>query len=455
MSADQGTLFVSLPLSDQVAVLDTRSWQVRTNLPAGHRPSRVALQPDGQDLWVANEGAPGAGHGEVLAFNSADLSARAKIETGRGPRDLVFSGDSRWLYAVNRAEGTVSVVDTLAHTKLRDLTVGRTISSADFSQAAKALYVADPEQGTITVIDGGQNEIVRRIQTDPGISQVRFAPGQRFGFVVNPITQSVSILDAAKGKFVQNRHFEAAPNAVDFSDRFAYISSLTSDTIMMAALDGLGEEGAPLSCSDFTGGQNPPGAARMPSPARTIVPAPGESAVLIANAPDKAIYYYKEGMAAPMGHFNNYEREPRAVLALDRTLKVRKTPGVYETVTRIPASGRYQVYFYLNAPRFAHCFDLAVAESERGADRPQIELTDLTKLPGSPWGTPCNWAFAPSRPALSSRGRGSRILECWWCWRLAYGITGSARRSRAMGFIPWISLRQKQGSTTFSSRAVP
>ena len=33
------------------------------------------------------------------------------------------------------------------------------------------------------------------------------------------------------------------------------------------------------------------------------------------------IYYYSEGMAAPMGNFQNYRRVPRAVKVVDRSLR--------------------------------------------------------------------------------------------------------------------------------------
>ena len=43
----------------------------------------------------------------------------------------------------------------------------------------------------------------------------------------------------------------------------------------------------------------------------------------MANPADQAIYYYMEGMLAPMGSFNNYRREPKAVLIVDRSLRER------------------------------------------------------------------------------------------------------------------------------------
>ena len=77
---------------------------------------------------------------------------------------------------------------------------------------------------------------------------------------------------------------------------------------------------------DFPGGEHALGDVRLPSPADSIVRAPGGTAVLVANPADKAIFYYKEGMAAPVGSFQNYSRQPRAVLVVDRSLRER-APG--------------------------------------------------------------------------------------------------------------------------------
>jgi hypothetical protein len=74
------------------------------------------------------------------------------------------------------------------------------------------------------------------------------------------------------------------------------------------------------------------------------------------------VYYYMEGMGAPMGSFRNYRRRARAVLALDRGLN-ETAPGVYATTAQLPTHGQYDVAFLLDAPLIVHCFDIAVPPS--------------------------------------------------------------------------------------------
>jgi hypothetical protein len=67
-------------------------------------------------------------------------------------------------------------------------------------------------------------------------------------------------------------------------------------------------------------------------------------------------------MAAPMGSFQNYRRDPKALLVLDNSLRETE-PGVYTITLRLPAAGQYDVPFLLDSPRVVNCFHLSVADN--------------------------------------------------------------------------------------------
>ena len=121
---------------------------------------------------------------------------------------------------------------------------------------------------------------------------------------------------------------DGAPDQVSISANFAYVRSTTSAEISLIALDSLGKQQPPV-VKTIPGGQNAPLAnAGLPATAPVIVSTPERSAVLVANPTDKTIYFYSEGMNAPMGSFQNMGREMRAALAVDRSLRETE-PGVY------------------------------------------------------------------------------------------------------------------------------
>lgn len=361
LTADGDRLFVSQPDSDLVAAAETETWKVVRQIPVGPRPRRLGLQPDGQYLWVAWDGAGTDAVSGVTAINARDLSRVADIPTGKGGHDLAFSDDSRFVFVTNEGDGTVSVVDVARLAKLRDVRLGARPVSLDWSTQAKAVYVTAGE--AIAVIDPARAEPVARIQAaGAGLGAIRFAPGGRLAFVVQPAKNLVHIVDAASNRLIQTADVEAEPDAVAFSDELAYVRHRGSAIVLMIPLKTVGEPGRPVPLVDFTGGEHPPGRTPRPTPAAGIVAAPGgHPSVLVANPEDKAIYYYKEGMAAPMGHFRNYDRNPRAVLVVDRSLRETR-PGTYETVASLGAAGNYQLALFLESPRIVRCFPLQVAE---------------------------------------------------------------------------------------------
>jgi hypothetical protein len=96
-----------------------------------------------------------------------------------------------------------------------------------------------------------------------------------------------------------------------------------------------------------------------------IAPTPEGNAVMIANNGDRMIYYYVEGMMAPMGTFSNYKRRPRALLLLDRSIS-EVAPGTYSAQIKLRRSGTFDVPLLLEQPRMHNCFQLVVGESPDG-----------------------------------------------------------------------------------------
>ena len=373
LAADQMTLFVSMPEINQVAVASTATWEVTKNLSVGFQPSRVVLQGDGRYLWVGFDG-PRDGLSGVTVIDTEGPAVVKNILTGRGHHEIALSDGDRYAFVTNQGNGTVSVIDVGKLEKIKDLPVGREPVSLAYSSMAAAVYVSSRADGTITAVDAESHEIVATVQAEPGLGQIKVAPGGQIAFVVNPETDTVHILDAATNRIIQTADVEDGPDQVAFSDHLAYIRHKGSEIVLMIPLDQVGREGTAVPVIDFPGGQRPFGQVSNPSPADGIVQAPGATAVLVANPADKTIYFYKEGMAAPMGNFQNYGRQPRAVLAVDRSLEER-APGAYETIATLRRPGRYDVAFFLDSPRTIHCFAVEVAPSpelaaQRARERP-------------------------------------------------------------------------------------
>ena len=364
LTSDRSKLFVSMPQINKVAVVDTTTWKVTTDIDTGHGPMRLALQPDEKYLWVATKAA-------VTVIDTTTKKVAKEIATGAGHHEIAFGSDNKFAFVTNRDDGTLSIIDVPKLVLVKDVKIGGRASSLTFSPLSKALYVTNDVEGSITVVDSQSHKVLATIIAKPGVKPVRFARGGRWGFVPNPSTSIVYIFDASTNRMVHEQAVGESPDQIAFTDNFAYVRSLGTEQVSAIRLSTVGGQ---VDVVKFPGGQRAPGLSdAFAASADAFEAAPEPGAMLLTNPADRMIYYYSEGMAAPMGNFQNYRRVPRAVKVVDRSLR-EESLGVYSTTARLPKEGVYNVSVLIDSPRVVHCFE-AVATSN-----PEIKPEQKTAL---------------------------------------------------------------------------
>jgi len=248
-----------------------------------------------------------------------------------------------------------------------------------WSGQGRVFWVGSSKEGSVSVIDPARKRAGEKIALRQGITQIRFSPDGRYAFVVNPKANEITILDAATNRPLQTFDTKPGPDQVTFTDTLAYIRHKGSDQVLMVPLEKIGRSGGSVPVVDFTGGNNAPGDGAERTAALGIVRIPGETAVLVANPKDQAIYYYMEGNAAPKGTFNNYGHQPLALQIIDRSLREGKVKGVYETSAILGEPGVYDLIFLMDSPRFVHCFPLTVQANPKFERERPVRLEFLTK----------------------------------------------------------------------------
>ncbi|HYC89236.1 MAG TPA: hypothetical protein VEO54_08505 [Thermoanaerobaculia bacterium] len=397
MSPDQKRLFVAMPLVNRVAVIDTESWQVVKNIDVGMRPTRLALnvgrasarlvglKPDlrSTTLWVLSDTS-------AAVIDPVALTVVDSIHIGTGRHDIVFDDTRAYISSAKGDDKLLVAADALAYSTL-----------------SKSVYAVHTG-GSITI--AGKDT---RIEAKPGITSLTFAPGGRWGFLTNPKENAVHVLDAATAKIVATAEGVGThPDQIAFTDDFAYVRAAGSDQVKMIRLSSLATD-PEVSLAQFPAGQLPPAAAKAESFAAAIVPAPEPKAVLVANPADRTVYYYMEGMAAPMGNFAARGRSPKAVLVLDRSLK-ESEPSLFSIRTRVPTAGTYDVAFFLNEPRVVHCFELTVAadpNAPRKAVKRAVKVEPLLEPKAVKAGEEVELRFRLSDPNTKELYRGVRDVR--------------------------------------------
>jgi YVTN family beta-propeller protein len=365
LSQNKEFLYVTLPEQAAIGVVNTVTRKLVATIPTGEKslPMRVALQPDGRFVWVGLDGSA-----QVAVLDTSNHKLVATVKAGAGLHNIAFTADSRTAYVTNSTADTVSVIDakTLAH--VTEIKVGKTPVPVAYSSASKQIYVATINGATIEVIDPVKQRVVKTIPTRRGNIALRFEPTGRFAFAVNQVESKVFVLDSATNELVGETAVVKDPDQIVFTSRYAYVRGTSSEKISLIELGQAGS--GKLSPVDVTAGRLAPSSAPQDiGVADMIASTPEGNAVMVANAPDQMLYYYVEGMMAPMGTFSNYKRRPRALLVLNRSLSERE-PGLYSTPIKLTGAGRYDVPVVIDQPRLVNCFQLDVAPSPDGAETP-------------------------------------------------------------------------------------
>jgi YVTN family beta-propeller protein len=315
------------------------------------------LQPDEKYLWVGLESPPGEkAFAGISVIDTEILKSVALVSTGAGHHEFAFSDDSRHAYVSNQQDNSLAIIDVDRLSRIKNINTGSSPVSLSYSTLSKALYIAT-EQGGVIVIDKSGQEITR-IDTGSSLKTIRFSPDGRWGFAASQKSGRVFIIDAANNRVTHKIEVEGEPDQITFTDNFAYVRQAAGKNVSMIKLEGL-DRNTPAVLSSFPAGQKAPN--EMPGLllSDAVVPTPERSAVVVANPLDKVVYYYMEGMAAPMGSFKLFGRNPMAVLIVDRSLQ-ETAPGYYTGTVQLPPSGPYTLAVLLDSPAVYHCFSMQV-----------------------------------------------------------------------------------------------
>lgn len=354
VGVDPPRLYVAEPLARRLAVIDTERWRRTGDIALADSPGQVLLQHDGRTLWIA-----AARDGTIVALDTNRMTVAARIATGRGSHRLAVTGDDRFLLVTNHDDGTVSVINIAALTKARDIPVGTAPGSLAVSALASAAYVA--VDGAIAVVDPARDTPLARIEGVADVTALGITPDGRWGFAASPKWDRVTIFDTVTNRVAQTVTVADRPYEIGFTDTQAYVRRRNSEVVTLIPLAPLRADGRTAGLAEFPAGEKPPTAdADGMVSAASMVASPGEAAMLLAGTAEHAVYYYREGMAAPADSFDDFGHVPAAVTIVDHSLR-QTAPGTYSVVVRPPRAGSYDLAVLLDSPRIAHCFALDVA----------------------------------------------------------------------------------------------
>ncbi len=385
LTKDGTKLYVTMPDAAAVALIDTTTHSLVSTISTGvgSKPTRIALPPDEQSVWVGLDGST-----KVAVIDRGEKPKASFVTVGEGLHQISFTPDNKFAAITNSAANTVSIIDTSSLKKMGDVKVGDTPLKPIWVSKAERFYVTSINASAMSVIDPVKLAVEAQIDVGRGAIDVAFDPQGRYVWVVNQLDSKAYVIDSATNAKIAFAKLTTEPDQIAFTADYAYFRGLGSEKFSLVNRKQLeklpvqsGEmqnsQLSELSATLIQAGEKPPSA--LPDSigvAAMIAPVPEQNGVMIANSPGKTIYYYVEGMMVAMGTLDNYRRIPRALMVLDRSLK-ETTPGVFEAPVTIENPGNYDVAVMLDQPRIIHCF---TARLEGNADTPKQKGQAKVKL---------------------------------------------------------------------------
>ena len=142
----------NLTSTDSVASLSTATNTIShiQYLGAGTHPILLAETPNGQNLYVVNQG-NGTSATNVQNLSPVDLSTIATIPIGVNPAWITTSLNGQRVYVVTQGDGKLYSIDTAGNTVVSTVSVGTGANYVLYDKNLNRLYVTNPTAGVVYV----------------------------------------------------------------------------------------------------------------------------------------------------------------------------------------------------------------------------------------------------------------------------------------------------------------
>lgn len=179
----------------------------------------LSLSPDQQRLYSSNM----SGGGSVSVFDFHSGEKIRDIDTGKECEGVGISPDGRWVWAGNRAEDTVSIIDTESLQLVKTLESPGFPYRVEFTPNGKYVLVPHAKSGTLMVGDVAGQSIIRHIPLgltrvdEPSTAGVFPHPDNIHAFVTVRNDNSMLVINLETGETLARVETQLSPDGVSYS----------------------------------------------------------------------------------------------------------------------------------------------------------------------------------------------------------------------------------------------
>jgi len=154
--------------SNTVSLLDLTSYRIAANVPVGQGAEGFALSPDEKEIWAGNRI-----DGTLSVIDIAQRNSVATIPAA-APIRVAFTPDGKNVLVPNGSAGEVNVFDAATRRKIHTISVGRNPSGVVVATNGAHAYVACQGNNEVQVIDTKSWAVIGKVAVGNGPDGLAF-----------------------------------------------------------------------------------------------------------------------------------------------------------------------------------------------------------------------------------------------------------------------------------------
>lgn len=237
------TLWFAVTAKDNVAAINTTSLNPKnfnpaeTLVPVGFMPTRLAVTPDGSQVWVVDSG-PQTSTSSLFDAEVIDTSTDtvvAHLATRGDPTDVAFAPD-----------GSQAYVTTTAGLEIYQLPTDRPVGFVPGLGSPKSVavapngadvYVTETLDATLATISTRTDRVVQTTPVGQEPWQAVVSSDGAKVYVANPDSDSVSVVDAATGGVSATFAVSGAPATLGLTPDGSQLWVAGNDSAILTVID--------------------------------------------------------------------------------------------------------------------------------------------------------------------------------------------------------------------------
>jgi DNA-binding beta-propeller fold protein YncE len=228
---NENQLLVTCEEDQKLVVVNWKTGKVEKNINTGQKTSHmVAYCPRYERAFVTN-----IRSGSVSVINIKNGILEKIIPTGNGAEGITLSADQSEVWITNRADNTISILDT------ESLILKTTLTSEAFPIRAKAsadgkfILVSNAKTGALTIFNATDKTLHKTISMEVTAKEkeasrlfqdfdnspvpvgILIPPNQKLAYVANTNADVITVIDLQKMKIVKRLTAGREPDGLGFS----------------------------------------------------------------------------------------------------------------------------------------------------------------------------------------------------------------------------------------------